>query len=196
MALANFSNVFVQLNDMGVLDSLFPFILIFTIIYAILNKTHIIGEGRKNFNVVIALTLSMMTVIPHVIGKFPEGADPIVIINTAIPNVSVIIVAILAVLLLIGIFGGRMDIVGTSLAGWVAILAFLVVAWIFASAAGFQFLPLPGVLSDPDTQALVIMLAVFALIIRFITSDSDEAKVSPGIFSNLLTGLKDSVKKP
>ncbi|MBI3034339.1 hypothetical protein HYY72_04210 [Candidatus Woesearchaeota archaeon] len=196
MALANFSNVFVQLNEMGVLDSLFPFILIFTIIYAILNKTHIIGEGRKNFNVVIALTLSLMTVIPHVIGKFPEGADPIVIINTAIPNVSVIIVAILAVLLLIGIFGGRMDVVGTSLASWVAILAFLVVAWIFASAAGFQFIPLPGILSDPDTQALLIMLAVFALIIRFITSDSNEAKVSPGFFSNLLTGLKDSVKKP
>ncbi len=193
-----FNDVFIMLDRLNVLDSLLPFLLIFTIIYAILNKTKMIGEGRKNFNVIIALTLSLMVVIPHIMGKYIDPSkDPIVIINTAIPNISVVIVAILAVMLLIGIFGSKMDIVGTSLAGWVAIGAFLIVAWIFGSAAGWfgeGFLPLPAFLQDPDTQALLVMLLVFGIIIMFITSDN-ETKVS-GPFASILDAFRGAIKPP
>ena len=66
---AGFNDVFLMLEDLNVMDSLLPFLLIFTILYAILNKTKIIGEGRKNFNVMVALILSLMVVIPHITGK-------------------------------------------------------------------------------------------------------------------------------
>ncbi|MBI2133687.1 hypothetical protein HYU11_03320 [Candidatus Woesearchaeota archaeon] len=186
-----------MLDSLGVLDSLLPFLLIFTIIYAILNKTKIIGEGRKNFNVIVALTLSLMVVIPHITGRYPNPqSDPVVIINTAIPNISVIIVAILAVLLIIGIFGKNLDIAGTSLAGWVGIGAFIAVAWIFGSAAGFfgeGFLALPAFLQDPDTQALIVMILVFGLIIMFITSEREGPSVTGGL-GKLIDGIGRSIK--
>lgn len=192
-----FNDVFLMLDSLGVLDSLLPFLLIFTIIYAILNKTKIIGEGRKNFNVIVALTLSLMVVIPHITGRYPNPqSDPVVIINTAIPNISVIIVAILAVLLIIGIFGKNLDIAGTSLAGWVGIGAFIAVAWIFGSAAGFfgeGFLALPAFLQDPDTQALIVMILVFGLIIMFITSEREGPSVTGGL-GKLIDGIGRSIK--
>ncbi len=191
----NFNNFFIMLSDLGVLDSLLPFILIFTILFAILQKTKIIGEGRKNFNVMVALTLSLMVVIPHIIGSYPDPQkDPIVIINTAVPNVSIVIVAILMVLLLIGIFGKNLDIAGTSLAGWVAIGAFLAVALIFASAAGWlgEF-GLPAFLEDPDTQALIVMILVFGIIIMFITSERDGPSVTGG-FGKFIDNIGRSIK--
>ena len=41
------------LQDYGVLDFLLPFILVFTIVFAVLEKSHILGN-KKNFNVIIA----------------------------------------------------------------------------------------------------------------------------------------------
>ncbi|MBI2574769.1 hypothetical protein HYV82_02705 [Candidatus Woesearchaeota archaeon] len=193
----SFNDMFVFLDELGVLDSLLPFILVFTLLYAILNKTKIIGEGKKNFNVTIALIISLMVVIPHIMGRFPEGQDPVVIINTALPNVSILIVAVLAVLLLVGIFGKNLDIAGSSLAGWVAMGAFGAVVWIFGSAAGWfgEFPPFLNFMNDPDTQALLIMLAVFAIVIRFVTADEGETKVS-GPFGKIFDAFRGAVKPP
>ncbi len=184
-----------MLSDLGVMDSLLPFLLLFTIIFAILNKTKIIGEGRKNFNVMVALTLSLMVVIPHIMGRYSDPTkDPVVIINTAVPNVSIVIVAILMVLLLIGIFGKNLDIAGTSLGGWVAIGSFIVIALIFASAAGWLgSLELPAFLQDPDTQALVVMILVFGIIIMFITSERNGPEVTGG-FGKFIDSIGRSIK--
>jgi len=50
-------------------------ILIFTIIYAALYKSKILGEDRKNFNVIIALVVALSVIIPHVLGTYPAGYD-------------------------------------------------------------------------------------------------------------------------
>ncbi|MBI4438873.1 hypothetical protein HY640_02995 [Candidatus Woesearchaeota archaeon] len=195
MVADGFNRIFIVLDELNVLDSLLPFLLIFTLVYAIMEKTKIIGEGRKNFNVIVALILSLMVVIPHIMGRFPPGQDPVVIINTALPSVSIVIVAILAVLLLIGIFGKNLDIAGSSLAGWVAIGAFAIVFWIFGSAAGWfgEFPAVFGFLNDPDTQALLIMILVFGLIIMFITSDSGERRIT-GPFGKILDAFRGAIK--
>ncbi len=192
-----FNRIFILLDELNALDSLLPFILVFTLLFAILQKTKIIGEGRKNFNVIVALVISLMTVIPHIMGRYPEGQDPVVIINTAIPNVSVVIVAILAVLLLIGIFGKNLDIAGTSLAGWIAIAAFGIIGYIFGSAAGWfgEMPPLLGFLNDPDTQALLVMIFVFGLIIMFITSEGGNTQVT-GPFGKIIDAFRGAVKPP
>ena len=95
MAIQNFVNVFEELNNLGVMDSLLPFLLIFTIVFAVLEKTKIIGEGKKQFNVIIALVISLMVVIPHVTGNYPPGQDAVQTINNALPNVSVVIIAVM-----------------------------------------------------------------------------------------------------
>ena len=44
---------FIQtLESWGLTDVLLPFLLVFTIIFAILQKSNILGEGKKNFNVI------------------------------------------------------------------------------------------------------------------------------------------------
>src|SRR3989344_1372521 len=162
------------LESTGLADVLLPFLLIFTIIFAVMQKTKILGPDKKNFNTIIALVLALGVIIPHVLGKYPAGSDVVDIINSALPNVSLLAVFIIAVLLVVGLFGGEANWAGSSFAGLVAIVAFIAVAWIFYAAAN----PgsgasswMPTFLQDPDTQALLIIVAVFGVVIWFITKE-------------------------
>lgn len=169
-----FPDFIVSLEQMGLLDALLPFILIFTIVFAVLQKTKIIGEGKKQFNTVIALILALMVVIPHVTGRYPPGKDVVLIINQALPQVSLLVVVILAALLLIGVFAPGVMFSG-SVGGIMGLLALGAVAYIFGNAAGFwQSAGSFRFLNDPDTQAVLIVVLVFGLIIWFITRDSSD----------------------
>ena len=77
-------------QDIGVFNILLPFLLVFTIVYAILHKTKILGE-RKNFHISIAFVIGMLFVL--------EGSL-VQIMNRAIPNVGIVLVAVLMVLIL------------------------------------------------------------------------------------------------
>ncbi|MBD3310311.1 hypothetical protein GF351_03775, partial [Candidatus Woesearchaeota archaeon] len=110
------------LDSWGLTDVMLPFLLIFTIVFAVLQKTNILGTGRKNYNMVISLVLALLVVIPHVLGVLPEGRDPVNIINQSILSIAVILVAVVMLLLIIGIFGGESKWTG-ALTGWVTIAA-------------------------------------------------------------------------
>jgi lysylphosphatidylglycerol synthetase-like protein (DUF2156 family) len=173
----NFVDLVQTLENFGVLDVLIPFLLIFTIVFAVLQRTHILGKEKetKRYNVIIAIVMAFGVVIPHVIGAYPPGSDIVVIINTALPNVSLVIVAAIMVLLLIGVFGG--ELAGPATGG-IALIAFLIVAYIFAVSAGW-FQNVPSWLRwavNPDTQALLVILIVFGLIVWFITRDEETNK--------------------
>ena len=67
--MAVFDNFAFTLDNWGVSDVLLPFLLVFTIVYAVLAKTKILGEA-KNLNIVLAIVLGLVFVIPHVTGGF------------------------------------------------------------------------------------------------------------------------------
>ncbi|MBI4738894.1 hypothetical protein HY772_05005 [Candidatus Woesearchaeota archaeon] len=188
--MVTFQEVIIRLQGMGLTDVLLPFVLIFTIVFAILQKVHPLGEAPRDkpFNVVIALVMALAVVIPHVVGLYPADADVVVIINKALPNVAVVLVAVVMVLLLVGLFGGKPT-WGTSASGWVAILAFLLVLYIFGRSAGwFSYLPYWLYwLDNPDTRAMLLVVAVFALIIWFITKEPGQKTTEP---SKILEGFK------
>ena len=189
-----FPDFLVRLEEMGMLDSLLPFILIFTILFAVLQKTKIIGEGKRQFNTLVALVISLMVLIPHVTGRYPPGQDIVVIINQALPQVSLVVIAILAALLLIGVFAPGVMFGGTGFGAFLALLSIGAVVYIFGNAAGFwQNIGFLSFLNDPDTKMVVVIVLVFALIIWFITRDSSEVKVSGGL-GGLLGSLKDAIK--
>ena len=82
------------LDDVGVRDVMLPFLLIFTIFFAILQKTKVLGEGKKNMNLAVALVIALIVVIPHVTNDYPsEDVDPVAIMNKALPNVSIVLIA-------------------------------------------------------------------------------------------------------
>jgi hypothetical protein len=160
---------FIQvLESWGVADVMLPFLLIFTLIFAVLQKTKILGD-KKNFNVVVALIVGLAVVIPHVVGGYPPEADVVDIINTIIPQISLVAVALLMLLLLTGIFAPTW--VSTSIAGVLALISFIAVFYIFGSALEWWE---TGWLYDvfgEETISLFIVILVFGIIIWFITRE-------------------------
>lgn len=183
-----------QLYDIGVADVILPFILIFTIVFAVLQKTKILGveetnnnKPRKNFNAVIALVMALAVIIPHIIGAYPSPESDIVnIINTALPNISIILVAVIMLLLIIGVFGGGVDIAGSSLASWAVLFAIASTVFVFGSAARWWDLPVyMNFMLDSSTQALVVVILVFAILIWFITKEDTPPSTQPTFWDNL-----------
>lgn len=177
-----FENFIYQLDMWGVTDVLLPFVLVFTIVFATLQKTKILGDGKKQYNVILALVMGLAVVIPHVVGRYPFNFDPVDVINRALPQVSIILVAIIMLLLIIGVFGNEIDIAGGSLAGWIVVLAIITVVLIFGSAVGWFMFPFwLSFLYDPELQALIVMILVFGIIIWFITKDDKDKTKEKGL---------------
>ncbi len=188
------NEIFLRLNELGFADSIFPFILIFTIVFAILQRTQILGIGadsrpRKNFNVVIALVIAFTVVTPHILGTFPPGQDAVEIINKAIPSVAVLIVAIVLFLIIAGVVSPGVLNPADGLRGVATLGAFIAILLIFGNAAGWwSGFFLIGPLADPDTQALIIIILVFAVVIFTITAEPNQGNEGRG-FMNLLQNL-------
>lgn len=166
--MASFENAIYYLESMGLTDAILPFVLIFTVIFAILQKAKVFGTESKKYNIIVALVVGLLVVIPHITGQYPAGSDVVEIINTAIPAVSVLIIAVIMFLVLVGIF------FETEAGGWVSslvlLLSILAIVWIFGKAAGWWY-NMPFWLDDPDLQALVVIILVFGIIVWFITAE-------------------------
>ncbi len=155
-------------------DVILPFLLIFTIVFAVMEKVEILGTSKKN-HTVVALILSLLVVIPHITGR---GPDVVPIINSVLPSASLVLVGVVCFLLLIGIFGGRGTWAGNRISGAIAVIAFLIVLYIFGLSVGYFQGDniLTKALSNPEIQAVVVIIIVFALIIGFIVGDTREKK--------------------
>ena len=88
------------LQDFGLFDVVLPFLLIFAIIFAILEKTLILGkessgEPKKNLNSIVALVVALL---------FVSANKAVNIITSALPNIALMIVIAMSFLLMLGIF--------------------------------------------------------------------------------------------
>jgi len=169
---------FIRIADRwGLTEVLLPFLLIFVVMYAVLTKTKVLGETKKNLNVTVAIVIGLLVVIPHVMGTLPPNKDPVTILNKALPQVSIVIVAIVFLLVLIGVFGHEQVFLGMTMPGWVMLLSVITIAVIFGSAAGWWQ---PGITQSiqnffgADSLSIVIMILVFGIIIAYITSEPKE----------------------
>ena len=171
----NAPDLLVRLEQFGLLDAVLPFILIFAIIFTVLSTTKVLGE-KKNIPTLVAIVMALLVVIPHVLGTYPPGQDVVNIVNTALPNVSLLIVIIIAALVLIGIFRpGKEGIPGGGLFAFISAGAII---YIFGLAAGWwETIGVFSFLSNPDIQMVVVILLVFAFVISLITSDSPVSMV-------------------
>ena len=166
-----------SLERWGIADILLPFLLVFVIVYAILQKTHILGQDKKNLNVIVGIVTGLMVVIPHATGTFRQNVDPVIIINEALPQVSVVLVAVVFLLVLIGVFGQDYIFLGVSAPGWIAFFSLITIIFIFGSAAGWwygNFGPNLEQFFGTEGIAVAIMLLVFGIVIAWITSESKE----------------------
>jgi hypothetical protein len=195
--MASLVTIFQQLESFGLSDVLLPFILIFAVVFAILGTINIFKQ--KNINTIVALVMALLVVVPHVTGTYPAGADVVTIMNNAIPNVSVVLIAIVMMMILIGVFGVRFNVAGKQTGGVVAILALLIVLFIFGSSAGWFRFGLPSWLSflnDSDTLMVIVVLLVFGLIVAFITHEEKDPKDKFNLGTFMKEWIGDSLEKP
>ena len=190
-----------NLWSVGGLDIILPFLLFFTILFAVLQKTKLLGEKAKKFNIIIALVIALLIVIPHVVyddrdvtngklgGQLRGMPDVVEIVNNSLPSIAVWVVAILMLLLFIGVGWkeeaklSTQDILNLNYEeDWLKWTFFgvgiIVVGYIFGSSAGlFQSLPAPlRFLNDPVNQATLLIIIVFGLIIAFIVGGDSEGE--------------------
>ena len=181
-----FTNIFYDLQQWGVFEVLIPFVLIFTIIYAVLTKTQIFAE--KRFNSIIAVTITLITIIPHILGTYPPGMDVVNIINNSLPEVSLLIVAVVMLMIMTGLLYGEWP-TKTPVSAIAAALGGILLIGIFLS----NFITIP-ILSyiDPQMQSVIIVLIIFGLVFLYVTSDGG-SKVTIGKHIESLFGkIKNS----
>lgn len=172
-----------SLERWGLMDVLLPFLLIFTIVFAVLEKSKILGDEKRNMNSAIALIFALIIVIPHITGDLPAGYDPVLVLNAALPSVGLVAVGIIALMILIGVFAHDKVTLGMSMPGWVAFFSVVAIIIIFGSAAGWYADGFDGWLESifgSDALAIFIMLVVFGVIISFVTGGSDEREKLAG----------------
>ncbi len=93
------------LRDFGLFDVILPFLLVFTITYAVLEKTRILGTIKvsgsddvipnKNLNSMVSFVVALLVV---------ATANIVRAINESLPNIVLLLVASISFLILIGVF--------------------------------------------------------------------------------------------
>lgn len=169
--MATFSNLAYYFQAWGVVDFLLPFLLVFTIVFAVMQKTKILGD-KKQFNVVVALVLALLFVVPHITGSYPLGYDPVDVMNSALPSVSLVAVAAIMLLLLMGIFSTDFS---KAAAPFIAVASIGFVIFIFGAALNLWQGPYDifNWWSAEVTELLIILL-IFGLLVWFITRDDSK----------------------
>ncbi len=178
------------LEQWGLMEVVIPFMLVFTVVYAILYKIGILGKGEENkrYSAIVALALALGVIIPHSTNIYPSGSDPVVLINNSLPSVAAIIIALIMAIILIGAFG--FGFVGGEIFKVVfAIAAFVAVLYIFGANAGW--FPYGGQTFSfyvpPEVQSLLVIVLVFGLIVYYICGG--EAKLD--VWGNIKKGLEE-----
>ncbi len=193
--MTGFNDLTYMFQQFGVLDFLLPFLLVYVISFAVLQKSKVLGDektGRK-YHAIVALVLAMSFVVPHVMGLYPLGYDPVAVMNESLPSISLVAIAAIMLLLLLGIFGASFT---AAAAPVVALASIAFVIYIFGAALKIWGGPW-DVFSwwTADTTELMIVLLVFGAIVYFITAEPKQAN-AVGSAGKIWNEIKTMFKMP
>lgn len=116
------SNAIGFLNNFGFYDVVLPFLLVFTIVFAVLEKTRIFGtEGekklpKKNINAMIAFVIALFFVATP---KLVSG------VQESLPVVAVVLTILMSFMMLVGFFYSDKEFSFENNKGWKIFLTFV-----------------------------------------------------------------------
>jgi hypothetical protein len=165
------------LQDFGLFDVILPFLLIFAIIFAILEKTLILGKDKegmpqKNLNSIVALVVALL---------FVSANKAVNLIATALPNIALMIVVGLSFLLMLGIFwkSEEFDFKSKSKGWYITFSIIMFIALIFIFLGAYEVAPGESMLSQifdsveggifQDVLVGIVVLAAVIGIIVYVT---------------------------
>tara|TARA_Y100000310_G_C20387223_1_gene671021 strand:+ start:248 stop:793 length:546 start_codon:yes stop_codon:yes gene_type:complete len=176
--MVDFYSLFYELESSGFYEYVLPFFLIFVVVFAILEKTRILGgtenKPKTNLNIVLSIILAMIVLF---------NTNLIYLMNQTLSRVSFFIIISVLIMLLIALFYNPKDgkPIGLSM-GVATVLAIAGVFWsLSTSYYGYDILPYWLYLND-STTSLIFFLVLFGVIIYFITGphekkDKDKFKI-------------------
>jgi len=197
-----FDNAIRALDTLGVQDVVLPFLLIFTVSYVVIRNIPMFN--KKSIAMTLSLAISLAVIFPHVTGGnysyYGFNADVVDIINNSMPYIGLALIVVFSMLILLSIFGIQFtEYANTAYGGMLAITCLLIVGYIFGSSAGWFNTSMFYWLNQ-DTQALIVMVAIFVLMIMFITSedkgdDKPFHKWFPEMMSNFFKKMESPKEK-
>src|SRR3989344_895951 len=136
---SGFRAVIGLLDKIGVYDVILPFLLVFTIVFAILEKTKVLGVEKvgdrqvtkKNINSMVAFVMAFLVI---------ASTKLVGVINEVMANVVLLIILGVSFLLLVGTFFGDKEFTLEKFPGWtkaLMIIMFLGIVLIFLNALGW-----------------------------------------------------------
>ncbi|MBS3134281.1 hypothetical protein J4214_03550 [Candidatus Woesearchaeota archaeon] len=178
---ADIQYLFLQLQGFGLYEFVLPFLLVFTIVFAILEKIRIFGtrpngEPKTNINAVVALVIGLFFVNNFII---------ISRLNYFLPKISLFIIISIMTLVLFGILGANVE-KGLGPLGMLvgAIISVIFIYWSLAPTLDLDFLvPYWVQIYWPTLLVLVIILIIiFSVIGGSSSSNRDWDKIRKSWF--------------
>ncbi|MAG60337.1 hypothetical protein CL619_00980 [archaeon] len=168
MAETIFRNAITFLNDIGLYDVVLPFLLVFTLVFAILEKTKLLGIGelegekvtKKNLNAMTAFICAFLVI---------ASTQLVGVINEIVANVVLLLILSVCFMLLVGSFHGEGEFTLKDFPGWIKMMMtimFIGIAAIFLNAMGWLE-TLIGLLYMMDVEwvsSLVFLLLVAGMV--------------------------------
>ena len=172
-----FRGVVEFMGNIGVYDIILPFLLVFTIVFAILEKTRILGTEKvgdqilpkKNLNTVIALCIPFFVI---------ASIQIVSVISEVMANVSLILVLSICFLMMVGVFYKEGEFNFTAqhptFTKIFVILSFIGLVIIFLNAMGWlKYISWIIQYWSADTGASVFFFAILIGFIIYITRDGE-----------------------
>lgn len=179
--MVDISSFFGDLQSMGFFDYLLPFVLIFAIIFAILEKIHLFGENKTNIHVIIALMLGML---------FTTQSEIIQRMNLFLPKISFFIVLVLMFLILIGLLGAKVELGLSGAPFFLSVLVCLFALW-WALGDEFGF-ELPEWMQSGELWGQLLLIGgIIVMVIAAAKGAADKDKNSFGAgFNTFVDNLR------
>ncbi len=187
--MVSFYDIFYQLEGMGFFDVFLPFLLVFTIIYAILEKTFLFGKNpdqspKSNINLIVALIIGLIVVVQ---------TDLTFLINQYLSKMALFIIIALIFILTLGVFGGKPE---EGFSGWAwglaVIVSIIAVLWALTpSYYGPYGIDLPYWLYlTPESKSFLLVIGFFVLIISLVNKKPSGGKGFGKGFEDFMKGFK------
>lgn len=169
--MVDFNSLFYQMESMGFYEYVLPFFLFFVVIYAVLEKTRILGgtedKPKSKLNIVLSVVISLLVLF---------NTNLVFLMNQTLSRVSFFIIISVLVMLFVALFYNPKDgkPIGFSM-GIASVLAILGVFWsLSGSYYGHELLPYWLYLDD-STISLIFFVALFGVIVYFITGPHESS---------------------
>lgn len=107
----------------------FPFLLVFFVVFAILEKTKILGDGKKQINALVAFIIGLI---------FISVAYPVDVVTNLILFLTVGLITMFVGLLIWGFFSGEAKIESKGVKTLIGIIIFVAVVIVVLWATGFS----------------------------------------------------------